>query len=145
MRKIASESSFSRSSVGLASGIENAHFTGFIFKQAPFNKRGPQLVPTAGRCVDCPKRTGHRKLLFVVVSGNTDACKLCGIWASASHSCWLLSPRGPEWQIPVRIRAAFVLEAAATKERLGMFAPIEDQSCFLKCTDLTITVTSCST
>jgi ParB family chromosome partitioning protein len=43
-------------------------------KQAPFNKRDPQLVPAAGSCVDCPKRTGHNKLLFADVSGNTDAC-----------------------------------------------------------------------
>jgi hypothetical protein len=60
-------------------------------KQAPFNKRDPQLVPAAGSCVDCPKRTGRNKLLFADVSGNTDACKLCGIWATASLSCWLLA------------------------------------------------------
>ncbi len=34
-----------------------------LLKQVPFNKRDPQLLPTAGRCVDCPKRTGHTKLL----------------------------------------------------------------------------------
>jgi ParB family chromosome partitioning protein len=45
-----------------------------LLKQAPFNKRDPQLVPTAGSCVDCPKRTGHNKLLFADVSRNTDAC-----------------------------------------------------------------------
>jgi ParB family chromosome partitioning protein len=45
-----------------------------ILKQAPFNKRDTQLIPTAGSCVDCPKRTGHNKLLFADVSGNTDAC-----------------------------------------------------------------------
>jgi ParB family chromosome partitioning protein len=45
-----------------------------LLKQAPFNKRDPQLVPAAGSCVDCPKRTGHNKLLFADVSGNTDAC-----------------------------------------------------------------------
>jgi ParB family chromosome partitioning protein len=33
-------------------------------KDAPFNKRDVQLVPTAGSCADCPKRTGHNKLLF---------------------------------------------------------------------------------
>jgi ParB family transcriptional regulator, chromosome partitioning protein len=62
-----------------------------LLKQAPFNKRDPQLVPAAGSCVDCPKRTGHNKLLFADVSGNTDACKLCGIWATASLSCWLVA------------------------------------------------------
>jgi len=35
-----------------------------ILKDAPFNKRDAQLVPAAGSCADCPKRTGHNKLLF---------------------------------------------------------------------------------
>ena len=35
-----------------------------VLKDAPFNKRDAQLVSTAGSCVDCPKRTGHNKLLF---------------------------------------------------------------------------------
>jgi ParB family chromosome partitioning protein len=33
-------------------------------KDAPFNKRDAQLVPAAGTCADCPKRTGHNRLLF---------------------------------------------------------------------------------
>jgi ParB family chromosome partitioning protein len=43
-----------------------------ILKQAPFNKRDTQLIPAAGSCVDCPKRTGHNKLLFADV--REDAC-----------------------------------------------------------------------
>ena len=43
-----------------------------ILKQAPFSKRDAQLVPAAGSCVDCPKRTGHNKLLFADV--REDAC-----------------------------------------------------------------------
>jgi ParB family transcriptional regulator, chromosome partitioning protein len=35
-----------------------------ILKDAPFDKRDAQLVLTAGSCADCPKRTGHNKLLF---------------------------------------------------------------------------------
>ena len=35
-----------------------------ILKDAPFNKRDPQLVLDAGSCADCSKRTGHNKLLF---------------------------------------------------------------------------------
>jgi ParB family chromosome partitioning protein len=35
-----------------------------VLKDAPFNKRDAQLVPDAGSCADCPKRTGHNKLLF---------------------------------------------------------------------------------
>ena len=35
-----------------------------ILKDAPFDKRDAQLVTTAGSCAECPKRTGHNKLLF---------------------------------------------------------------------------------
>jgi ParB family chromosome partitioning protein len=35
-----------------------------VLKDAPFSKRDAQLVPAAGSCADCPKRTGHNKLLF---------------------------------------------------------------------------------
>ena len=57
---------------------------------APFSKEDAQLVPEAGSCVDCPKRTGHNTLLFAEIGVNQpDSCKLCGIWATASLSCWL--------------------------------------------------------
>ena len=35
-----------------------------LLKEAPFDKRDAELVPTAGSCADCPNRTGHNKLLF---------------------------------------------------------------------------------
>jgi ParB family transcriptional regulator, chromosome partitioning protein len=35
-----------------------------VLKDVPFNKRDADLVPTAGSCVECQKRTGHNKLLF---------------------------------------------------------------------------------
>jgi len=35
-----------------------------VLKDAPFDKRDMQLVSTAGSCAECPKRTGHNKLLF---------------------------------------------------------------------------------
>lgn len=35
-----------------------------VLKDAPFNKRDAELVPASGSCADCPKRTGHNKLLF---------------------------------------------------------------------------------
>jgi ParB family transcriptional regulator, chromosome partitioning protein len=44
-----------------------------VLKDAPFDKRDCQLVPAAGSCVDCPKRTGHNKLLFSDL-GKQDAC-----------------------------------------------------------------------
>jgi ParB family transcriptional regulator, chromosome partitioning protein len=59
-----------------------------VLKDAPFDKRDTHLVAIAGNCVDCPNRTGHNKLLFADL-GKQDACKLCGIWATASLSCWL--------------------------------------------------------
>src|ERR1700678_1688182 len=31
---------------------------------APFSKEDAALVPEAGACLDCPKRTGHNVLLF---------------------------------------------------------------------------------
>ena len=44
-----------------------------LLKDAPFDKRNAQLVPAAGSCVDCPKRTGHNKLLFADL-GKQDNC-----------------------------------------------------------------------
>ncbi|WP_158912498.1 ParB/RepB/Spo0J family partition protein, partial [Granulicella sp. L56] len=59
-----------------------------FLKDAPFDKRDEHLVAIAGSCVDCPKRTGHNKLLFSDL-GKQDACKLCGIRATASVFRWL--------------------------------------------------------
>src|SRR5271156_7127510 len=44
-----------------------------ILKDAPFDKRDAHLVEIAGTCADCPKRTGHNKLLFSDL-GKQDAC-----------------------------------------------------------------------
>jgi ParB family chromosome partitioning protein len=44
-----------------------------VLKAAPFDKKDGQLVPASGSCVDCPKRTGHNKLLFSDL-GKQDAC-----------------------------------------------------------------------
>jgi ParB family chromosome partitioning protein len=44
-----------------------------LLKDAPFEKRDAHLVAIAGSCVDCPKRTGHNKLLFSDL-GKQDAC-----------------------------------------------------------------------
>ncbi|MHB2006589.1 MAG: ParB/RepB/Spo0J family partition protein [Acidobacteriaceae bacterium] len=43
-----------------------------ILKDAPFSKSDATLNPQAGACLDCPKRTGHNKLLFADV--RHDAC-----------------------------------------------------------------------
>jgi ParB family transcriptional regulator, chromosome partitioning protein len=55
----------------------------------PFDKGDATLVPEAGSCAECPKRTGFNTLLFGEMS-QRDQCKLCGIWATASLSSWLL-------------------------------------------------------
>jgi ParB family chromosome partitioning protein len=44
-----------------------------VLKDAPFDKKDAHLVAIAGSCVDCPKRTGHNKLLFSDL-GKQDAC-----------------------------------------------------------------------
>ncbi|MGB6726712.1 MAG: hypothetical protein WBE74_12480, partial [Terracidiphilus sp.] len=42
---------------------------------APFSKEDAQLVPEAGSCIDCPKRTGHNTLLFAEIGANQpDSC-----------------------------------------------------------------------
>jgi ParB family chromosome partitioning protein len=42
---------------------------------APFPKDDAQLVPEAGSCLDCPKRTGHNTLLFAELGDNhPDSC-----------------------------------------------------------------------
>jgi ParB family chromosome partitioning protein len=45
-----------------------------ILKDAPFDRENPQLVPAAGSCLNCPKHTGHNKLLFAGISEDSDAC-----------------------------------------------------------------------
>ncbi|MHB1954889.1 MAG: hypothetical protein ACYCOU_14210, partial [Sulfobacillus sp.] len=41
---------------------------------APFSKSDAQLVPEAGSCLDCPKRTGHNTLLFEGIGTKHDSC-----------------------------------------------------------------------
>ncbi len=48
------------------------HHIMLILKDAPFSKSDATLNPQAGSCHDCPKRTGHNKLLFADVQ--QDAC-----------------------------------------------------------------------
>jgi ParB family chromosome partitioning protein len=51
-----------------------------ILKDAPFDRKDAELVPSAGSCVDCPKRTGHNKLLFAGISDHADACSDPACW-----------------------------------------------------------------
>jgi ParB family chromosome partitioning protein len=41
---------------------------------APFSKDDASLLPEAGSCVECPKRTGHNVLLFGDMGAKHDAC-----------------------------------------------------------------------
>lgn len=41
---------------------------------APFSKQDATLVPDAGSCVECPKRTGHNTLLFEGIAAQHDSC-----------------------------------------------------------------------
>jgi ParB family transcriptional regulator, chromosome partitioning protein len=41
---------------------------------APFSKEDAMLVPEAGSCVECPKRTGHNTLLFEGIAAQHDSC-----------------------------------------------------------------------
>ena len=42
---------------------------------APFSKDDAELLPEAGSCLECPKRTGHNTLLFAEVGANQpDSC-----------------------------------------------------------------------
>ena len=47
---------------------------------APFDTKDAQLVPAAGSCLDCPKRTGNNKLLFADVKQG-DTCTDPGCFA----------------------------------------------------------------
>jgi ParB family chromosome partitioning protein len=41
---------------------------------APFSKEDAMLVPEAGSCLDCAKRTGHNTLLFEGIAAQHDSC-----------------------------------------------------------------------
>jgi ParB family chromosome partitioning protein len=41
---------------------------------APFSKDDATLVPDAGSCIECPKRTGHNTLLFEGIAAKRDSC-----------------------------------------------------------------------
>lgn len=43
-------------------------------RDAPFSKEDAALVPEAGSCLECPKRTGHNTLLFEGIAAQHDSC-----------------------------------------------------------------------
>ena len=49
---------------------------------APFSKEDVVLVPEAGSCVECPKRTGHNVLLFAGLAAQHDSC--------SDPKCWTM-------------------------------------------------------
>ena len=68
--------------------------------EAPFDREDTTLIPDAGACVTCPRRSGHNTSLFADVQG--DQCKLCGIWATASRSCWLAAAAPTAWAAAIQ-------------------------------------------
>jgi ParB family chromosome partitioning protein len=56
---------------GFKSEIERHFF--LTLKNAPFDTADAKLVPKAGACVDCPKRTGFNKMLFAEIK-DADIC-----------------------------------------------------------------------
>jgi ParB family chromosome partitioning protein len=58
-----------------------------VLKDAPFDKRDKELVPAAESCVDCPKRTGHNKLLFSDLGGKLDSCTDPSCYQSKVSAC----------------------------------------------------------
>lgn len=77
-----------------------------FLKDAPFDKRDAQLVPAAGSCVDCPKRTGHNKLLFADL-GKQDACTDPGCYQAKvqAHIAAAVASRPQLVQISTSYRA----------------------------------------
>lgn len=49
---------------------------------APFSKEDARLVPEAGSCLECPKRTGHNTLLFEGIGAQHDSCTDPACYAS---------------------------------------------------------------
>ncbi|HUZ96489.1 MAG TPA: ParB/RepB/Spo0J family partition protein [Edaphobacter sp.] len=49
---------------------------------APFSKEDATLVPEAGACVECPKRTGHNTLLFEGIAAKHDSCSDPGCYTA---------------------------------------------------------------
>src|SRR5258708_20729067 len=43
-------------------------------KSVPFSKDDERLLPEAGSCANCPKRTGYNRLLFSQVREDSDSC-----------------------------------------------------------------------
>lgn len=74
-------------------------------QDAPFKKEDAALLPEAGACTACPKRTGFNPSLFPEVKKH-DSCMLCGI-------CLSIGFIGVWWAWPKRS------PASPKGERLG--------------------------
>lgn len=56
-------------------------------KEAPFDRKDPSLVPAAGACTECPRRTGAQPDLFKDVKG-ADVCTDLACFKSKSDAFW---------------------------------------------------------
>jgi len=57
--------------------------------EAPFSTKAADLVPAAGPCTTCPKRTGNEKLLFADVR-SADVCTDPACYARKVDATWVL-------------------------------------------------------
>jgi ParB family chromosome partitioning protein len=55
-------------------------------KTAPFDVRDETLVPAAGACINCPKRTGNSRLLFADLVNKRDVCSDPGCFATKKQA-----------------------------------------------------------
>jgi ParB family chromosome partitioning protein len=62
---------------------------------APFSKGDADLVPEAGACLDCSKRTGHNKLLFEGLEPKIDSCSDPQCYAAKidAHVCQTIAAK----------------------------------------------------
>lgn len=95
-----------------------------LLKDAPFDKRNAQLVPAAGSCVDCPKRTGHNKLLFADL-GKQDNCTDPGCYQSKvqAHIVAAVTAKPQLVQISTSYRAQNDNSAVLSR---GKYVPIRE-------------------
>lgn len=77
--------------------------------RAPFSAAAPDLVPGAGPCTTCPKRSGNQAALFADL-GKTDLCTDAGCYAAKVEANWEKLARSAQG------RGAVVLSPAASKK-----------------------------
>lgn len=55
---------------------------------APFNRNDRELVPEAGSCKECPKRSRNQPALFADIAGRDDLCPDAACWDKKVAAVW---------------------------------------------------------